>query len=367
MLLDHFDLHGLDLQNRLVMPPMTRNRASDGAVPSALAATYYRQRNAAGLAITEGTQPAPHAQGYPRTPGIYSQEQVEGWRRITDAIHAGGAKAFAQIMHAGRVAHTLNTGGARGVAPSAIAVSDGSKVYTDQRGEVPFETPEALSPAGVIAAKQEHSIATENAFAAGFDGVELHATSGYLVAQFLASNSNQRTDQYGGSVANRIRFAIETLEQMIDAARAAKPELGAAASRRVGIRISPGLVFNDIHDADPVETHTALLQAIAPLNLGYVHIQRMPDFFGDFDGPDVVELFRDKVGTVLIATGNYAPAEAEATLKAGTADLIGFGRGFLANPDFVKRLTRGGDLNTPDPNTFYTPGPEGYTDYPAAS
>ena len=345
----------MELKNRIVMAPMTRNRASVTGVPSDLAVTYYAQRASAGLIITEGTQPSPAGQGYPRTPGIHSAEQIEAWRKITDAVHAKGGRIFLQIMHTGRIAHRLNRTVYRPpVAPSAIQAS--GTIYTDSLGPQPYSLPQALATDEIPSVIEEYHRATSNALAAGFDGVELHAANGYLPMQFLSSNSNQRSDRYGGSVQNRARFVLETLEAMID---------GAGLASRVGLRVSPGNTFNDMHDANPVGTHLYLTEEVNPLGLAYLHIQQQPKDVHTDGLLDPVRMLRPIFDGPIIATGGFDRDSASQLLSNGDADLIGFARLFIANPDLVERFQTAGPLAEPDAATFYTPGPKGYADYPA--
>lgn len=348
------NIGGLTLNNRIVMAPMTRSRANVAGMPSDLAVTYYAQRASAGLIITEGTQPTPAGQGYPRTPGIHSAEQIEAWRKITDAVHAKGGRIFLQIMHTGRIAHRLNRTVYRPpVAPSAIQAP--GTIYTDSLGPQPHSLPRALTTEEIPSVIEEYRRATINALAAGFDGVELHAANGYLPMQFLSSNSNQRTDRYGGSVQNRARFVIETLEAMID---------GAGSSSKVGLRVSPGNTFNDMHDANPVGTHLYLTEEVSPLGLAYLHIQQQPKDVHADGVLDPVRMLRPIFDGPIIATGGFDRDSADQLLGKKGADLIGFGALFIPNPDLVERFRSGAPLAPPDAATFYTPGPKGYTDYP---
>lgn len=348
------NIGGLDLQNRIVMAPMTRSRANVSGVPSDLAVTYYAQRASAGLIITEGTQPSPSGQGYPRTPGIHSTEQIEAWRKVTDAVHAKGGRIFLQVMHTGRIAHRLNqTVDSPPVAPSALQAA--GMIYTDSLGPQPHSMPRALATEEITLVIDDYRLATINALAAGFDGVELHAANGYLPMQFLSSNTNQRTDRYGGSLQNRTRFVLETLEAMIG---------GAGSSAKVGLRVSPGNTFNDIHDADPVETHLYLTENVSPMGLAYLHIQQKPKDLHTDSLPDPVRMLRPNFDGPIIATGGFDRASANRLLSSGGADLIGFASLFIPNPDLVERFRTGAPLTEPDVATFYTPGPQGYTDYP---
>jgi N-ethylmaleimide reductase len=352
-LFKRFNAPSLKLQNRVVMAPMTRNRAHVNGTPSEMMADYYAARSSAGLVITEGAQPCAIGQGYPRTPGIYEPSHLAAWALVNQRVHSGGAKSFLQVMHAGRVSHPLNNGGYQPIAPSAIAVSDGAKIYTDTQGMVSFPVPRAMTVEDIQSAKEDHANAARNAIAAGFDGVELHGTSGYLVAQFLSTNTNSRSDHYGGSLQNRIRFAVETLESMIDA-------IGAY---RVGFRVSPSFIHNDLRDDNPLETHRALLAAIVKLPLAYLHVMRAPNGFPDAPNYDPLAELRPHYSGIVIVTGNFSAITAEATLQSGAADLIGFGRPFIANPDLVSRMQNGHPLTETDVATFYTPGAKGYTDY----
>lgn len=343
-------LGAIPLTNRIVMAPMTRSRAADGDVPTNLHAEYYAQRATAGLIITEGTQPSLTGKGYCRTPGIHSSEQVAAWRNVTDAVHARGGHIVLQIMHVGRIASHLNKApGTETVAPSAIRAA--GEMVTEE-GNVPLDMPRALETheiAGVIA---EFADATRNALAAGFDGVELHCTSGYLPAQFLSSSTNKRTDAYGGSAANRVRFVIETLEAMA----------AVAGADRVGFRICPGIPFNDIYDDNPEETYGTLLEAASPLGLAYLHLI-------DVANPQVESLALAKRcwrGSLILNEG-MTFERAQALVQEGTADAISFGRPFIANPDLVERFRSGAALADFDPSSLYTPGPQGYVDYPRLS
>jgi N-ethylmaleimide reductase len=336
-----------ELPNRIVMAPMTRSRADVQGTPSPLAVEYYASRANAGLLITEGTGPSPAGMGYARTPGIYTGEQIAAWRSITDAVHSRGGRIFLQIMHVGRIAHSLNrTSTDVCVAPSAIRAE--GQMWTDSQGMQPLDMPRALETAEIPFVIAEFVRATNNAIAAGFDGVELHAASGYLPNQFLSATANQRDDDYGGSIENRIRFVVETLSAMI---------VAAGSPGKVGIKVSPGMKFNDIRDDDPIPTYLALAEAIAPLRLAYLHVMRT--------GIGAEAALRKTWPGTLLVGGGFRKAEANQTIAEGRADAIVFGSSFLANPDLVKRLEIDAPLNQPDPSTFYTPGPKGYTDYPA--
>jgi N-ethylmaleimide reductase len=339
-------IDGFDTRNRIVMAPMTRSRAEAGGVPSELAIEYYAQRASAGLIITEGTAPSAGGIGYARTPGIHSDEQVAGWKKITDAVRARGGRMFCQFMHVGRICHPNNryTDEAP-IAPSAVKAE--GQMWTDQEGMQDQPTPRALETDEIPGVIEEYAQATRNALAAGFDGVELHAASGYLPMQFLSSNTNLRDDAYGGNVTNRCRFVVEALDAMIAAAGDAS---------RVGIKISPAMPFNDIHDADPKETYTTLVSAIAPMGLAYLHVLRT-------SVPETFEMLRPLYDGTFAVGGGFDQASGNEALRSGLADFVVFGKLFTSNPDLPERFAQGADLVEWNPDTFYSPGPEGYTTY----
>lgn len=337
---------GLDIRNRIIMAPMTRSRALAGGIPSELAIEYYTQRASAGLILTEGVAPSAGGLGYARTPAIETAEQIAAWKKITDAVHAKGGRIFAQIMHVGRIGHPANRYIDEPlVAPSAVRAA--GQIWTDSLGLQDYPAPRALETSEIPGIIEQYAQATRNALAAGFDGVELHSASGYLPMQFLSSNTNQRTDQYGGSVQNRIRFVVEALEAMTKAAGSAS---------KVGIKISPQMPFNDIHDADPAETYTTLVKAIAPLGLAYLHVLKtaMPDTF---------ELLRPLYKGTFAAAGGFTKETGDAAIKSGLADFIVYGKLFTSNPDLPARFAKGAELVAWDTTTFYSPGPKGYTDF----
>ena len=344
----------LTLQNHLVMGPLTRSRAA-GNIPNELMMEYYAQRGSAGLIITEGTSPSPNGLGYPRIPGIFSPPQVEGWKRITDAVHAKGAKMFVQLMHCGRIAHPLNLpAGTRVLAPSAVMAS--GEMFTDDEGWKPHPVPQAMTGEDITATIAEYAQAAGNAVTAGFDGIELHSANGYLLEQFIRPNTNQRTDGYGGPIENRARFVLEVVEAVI----------GAIGKDKVGIRLSPFGVFNDMPSYDAMETDYAYLaQQLDASGLVYIHLVDHSSM-GAPSVPDAIkETFRTVFKRTLILSGGYDAKRAESDLATGKCDLIAVGRPFLANPDLVDRWKTGAAVNEPDMDTFYTPGPKGYTDYPA--
>lgn len=347
-------LGALTLQNRMVMAPLTRSRAI-GNIPNDLMRDYYAQRASAGLIITEGTSPSPNGLGYARIPGIFSGEQVAGWQKITSAVHAHGAKMFVQLMHTGRITHTLNLPeGARVLAPSAVAAA--GEMYTDAEGMKPLPTPEAMTEADLKATLAEFVQAAKNAVAAGFDGIELHGANGYLLEQFIRPNSNQRTDRYGGSIENRARFVLEVAEATI----------AAIGKDKVGIRLSPFGVFNDMPLYPEIEAdYTYLAQKLNEIGLVYVHLVDHSSQGAPVVPDSMKATFRSTFKRTLILSGGYDAARAENDLAAGKGDLVAFGKAFLANPDLIARWKSGASLNAPDMGTFYTPGPKGYTDYPA--
>lgn len=333
------------VRNRVVMAPMTRSRSDDEGVPSDLVALYYAQRASAGLTITEGVFPTALGKGYVRTPGIETTAQIAAWQKVAEAVHAKGGRIFMQLMHCGRISHPSLLNGATPVAPSAIKPA--GQAWTPI-GQVDYETPRALSLVEIAEVIRSYALAARRAIDAGFEGVELHAASGYLPEQFLSSNSNQRQDLYGGSVQNRSRFILEVLDAMVD-------EVGAG---RVGIKIAPEMNFNDISDDTPVQTYSSLVEQLRDLDLAYLHVALFKP------GVDYHGLLRKRFKGPYLAGGGLDKLRAESLLAEGRADAAVFGGAFLANPDLPERLRLGAALNTPDKNTFYTAGPEGYIDYP---
>lgn len=349
-LLMPYNSPALNLKNHLVMAPMTRSRAI-GNLPNTLMAEYYSQRSGAGLIITEGTAPAPEALGYARIPGIFSAQQIEGWKLTTSAVHKNNTKIFLQLMHTGRIGHSANLPeGIQVVGASAIAAA--GQMHTDTAGMQDYPVPVALSTQGVQDVISGYVSAAKNAIAAGFDGVELHAANGYLIEQFLNPNVNNRTDIYGGSIGNRARFALEIAQQVTDA----------IGKEKVGVRISPNSTLGDLqaYDADTTqETYIHLSREFNRIGLAYVHISinsQVP--------AQTLAAIRTEFEGTLIYCNTYTAEKAEAELNHGDADLIAFGRAFLANPDLEQRIINGTELNTPDFTTLYTPGHKGYTDYP---
>lgn len=355
MLFDAYDLGNLRLQNRTVMSPMTRSRAVEHNTPNALMAEYYGQRSSAGLIVTEGTSPSPNGLGYARIPGLYNAEQVKGWRLVTDAIHRGGAKVFVQLMHTGRVSHQANLpAGAQVIGPMAVQCP--GEMWTDGAGMLPHTTPKAMTVADIQSTIGEFVRSAELAIEAGFDGVELHSANGYLPEQFLNANVNQRTDDYGGSAAGRNRFVIEI----------AKATVKAIGASHVGIRLSPFGVFNTTGPFDGMEAqYLALVKEMSALRLAYLHVLDHSAMGAPPVPAEYKAQLRAAFAGTLIAAGGFDGHTAEQTLQAKHADLIAFGRPFLSNPDLVARMKNGAELAPPDMSTFYTPGPKGYTDYPA--
>lgn len=352
-LLEPVSLGDLTLANRMAMAPLTRNRAGAGNVPQTLNAEYYRQRASAGLIITEAAQISPQGVGYPGTPGIHSDAQVEGWQQITKAVHEAGGRIFLQLWHVGRISHpSLQPGGALPVAPSAIRPK--GEAFTET-GMKPFLTPRALETREVAGIVEQYRRAAKKAKQAGFDGVEVHAANGYLLDQFLRDGSNYRTDRYGGSVGNRARLLFELVEAVNDV-------WGAA---RVGVRLSPVNGFNDMHDSDPDGTFGTVVEGLNRYGLAYLHV--VEDAFGtDANTKQSYDRrkLRDAFTGPYIANGGYTRERALEALKKGDADLIAFGQLFLANPDLPRRFALDAPLNEADPATFYGGDAKGYTDYP---
>ncbi len=354
-LFSDFQLGAIELKNRIVMAPMTRCRATNN-VPNDLMTTYYQQRSGAGLIITEGTSPSPNGLGYARIPGIFNQQQVDGWKKVTSAVHEKGGKIFLQLMHTGRVSHPDNMpDGSEILAPSPVALS--GEMYTDQNGMQPYPLPKEMTITDIERAQQEYIYAAENAIEAGFDGVELHGANGYLIDQFINTASNKRVDAYGGSGKYRCRFALEVATKV---AEAIGPE-------RTGIRLSPYGAFNDMEVFPELEeTYEYLARELGKLHLAYIHIVDHSSMGAPPVSDSVKTKIRKAFGGPIIASGGLDKASAEAALIDEVGELVAFGRPFLANPDLVKRFQTDQALNTPDFDTFYTPGEKGYTDYTVA-
>ncbi len=343
----------LQLKNRIVMAPLTRSRAQQGNVPSAMAANYYSQRAGAGLIITEATQATSDGQGYIDTPGIFSAAQVAEWKKVTDAVHEKGGLIFCQLWHVGRISHPDFRGGEVPVAPSAIAPR-GVQSYT-AKGFQDIPTPRALKTSEIADIVAGFHQAAKNAQAAGFDGVEVHGANGYLLDQFLEDSTNQRTDEYGGSVEYRARLLFEVIGAVT----------AVWGSGRVGVRLSPGGPFNDMGTSQPQQTFGYVVRRLAELNLAYLHLIEQPQPEGQSASADLTaHFFRPMYPGTIIVAGGYTLERANAVLKSGDANLVAFGKLFIANPDLVERFKQGAPLNTPNPETFYGGGAEGYIDYP---
>ncbi|WP_221076343.1 alkene reductase [Agarivorans aestuarii] len=358
-LFDTIKLGTQTLNNRIVMPPMTRSRATQpGDVANQMMANYYAQRASAGLIVSEGTQISPMGKGYAWTPGIYSEQQIAGWKKVTDAVHAKGGTMFAQLWHVGRVTHPDNINGEQPISSSAIK-AENVKVFidngSDEPGFVDVVTPREMTQQDIDEVIQQFRQAALNAIAAGFDGIELHAANGYLINQFIDSESNQRSDKYGGSLTNRLRFLDEVVAAMVDA-------IGA---ERVGVRLAPLTTLNGTVDAKPEETYTAAAALLNKHNIVYLHIAEV-----DWDdAPETPKAFkqalRDAFKGVLIYAGRYKADSAQQAIEEGLADMIGFGRPFVANPDLPARLQHGYPLAEHDPNSLFGGGEKGLTDYPS--
>lgn len=357
MLFDPYTSASLQLKNRIVMAPLTRSRAVHDNTPNELMAEYYGQRAGAGLIVTEGTSPSPNGLGYPRIPGLFAVQHVDGWRRVTDAVHREGAKIFVQLMHTGRVGHAANLPpGAEVLGPTERPLS--GEMYTDAAGMQPHTPPRAMDDRDIAAAIDEFVDAAKLALAAGFDGVELHAANGYLLEQFLNANVNNRTDAWGGDAARRNRLVLEV-------ARAVVAAIGAS---RVGIRVSPYGAFNDTGGFDGVDDqYTVLARDLGAMGLAYLHLVDHASMGAPQVPEGIKAALREAFGGTFIASGGFDRAGAERVLAEGRADLVAFGRAWLANPDLVERLRGDLPLNAPDASTFYTPGAAGYTDYPRAA
>jgi N-ethylmaleimide reductase len=340
----------VSLPNRILMAPLTRCRAEEGHVPGDLIATHYAQRASAGLLIAEATMAIEGNSAFWHEPGIHSAAQVAGWKHVTDAVHKAGGRIFLQVWHGGRACHPLLNDGAQPVAPSALPIRN-DEVHTPE-GKKPYVTPRALADdelPGIVAGFRH---AAENALAAGFDGIEVHGANGYLLDEFLRDGSNTRSGPYGGPIENRARLMLEVLDACV----------AVWGPGRVGLRLSPLNSYNDMRDSDPVGLITWMAQRLNDVPLAYLHVMR-GDFFGQQKG-DVLTPARAHYKGVLIGNMGYTPQEAASAIESGQLDAVAFGTAFLANPDLPARIKAGASLNTPNPATFYSPGPEGYTDYP---
>ena len=348
-----FSLAREQLKNRIVMSPMTRSRAGEGRTPTGLTVEYYVQRASAGLIVSEAIQPSPQGQGSPNTPGLHSPEQVQAWRKVTDAVHGAGGVIFAQLMHVGRIGRPEATadqpGNLHPVAPSGLQPR--GVLYTPE-GPMELGTPRELLATEIPGIVDDFASAARNAIEAGFDGVEIHGGYGYLVHQFLATGTNQRVDEWGGSVAGRVRFAVAVVEAVS----------AAIGAERTALRVSPGTTFNDIQESDVEETYTALVDGLASLGLAYLHVvESSPD-----DRRVTLELRSRFTGPLVLNPATEGPTDHKAlhVIEDRTADLVSFGALFLANPDLPARLKAEGPYNEPDRNSYYGGGSAGYTDYP---
>jgi len=363
-LLSPLQIGDLQLSHRVVMAPLTRLRSTQpGDVPNALNAEYYAQRaTPGGLLISEATQISRQGKGYPAAPGIHSAEQIDGWRLVTEAVHAKGGLIFLQLWHVGRSSHSsLHPETGLPVSASAIRIADGSKALTPEFQQVEFETPRALETAELPGIVEDYRRAAVNALAAGFDGVEVHAANGYLLDQFLEDKTNHRTDEYGGPIENRARLLLEVTDAVVDV----------WGKGRVGVRLSPFGTFNDMGDSSPETLFTYVLAQLSARGIAYAHLVE-PRTSGSGGGapsddaaPLTSHIFRKAFAGVLISAGGYTAATGNQTIAEGFADAIAYGRLFIANPDLVERFREDAELNTPDRSTFYGGTEHGYTDYPA--
>lgn len=340
----------LTLPNRILMAPLTRCRADNDHVPTELMAEYYAQRAGAGLLIAEATMVLPGHSAFGTEPAIYSQEQIAGWRRVTDAVHTAGGRIFLQIWHGGRACHPLLNNRVQPVAPSSLAITN-DEVHTPE-GKKPYTVPRALAEREIPAIVDGFAQAARNAIAAGFEGVEIHGANGYLLDQFLRDGSNQRQDSYGGPLKNRARLLFEVIEAVSDA----------IGHHCVGLRISPLNSYNSMLDSDPIGLSGWLAQELNAFGLAYLHVMR-GDFLSEQTG-DIMTPLRANFAGAIIGNMGYSADEAETTIAAGQLDAVAFGSSFLANPDLPERIKLGAPLNAPNPATFYSSGAEGYTDYP---
>jgi N-ethylmaleimide reductase len=349
-LFQSLQLGAFEVPNRIFMAPLTRCRAEAGHVPGAIMAEYYAQRASAGLIIAEATMVMEGNSAFYAEPGIYSEAQIAGWRQVTDAVHARNGKIFLQLWHGGRACPSSFNGGARPVAPSALAITN-DEVHTPD-GKKPYDIPRELRDEEIPAIVAGFKKAAENAKLAGFDGIEIHAANGYLIDEFLRDGSNKRTGPYGGPIENRARFLLEILEAVSSV----------WSSDRVGVRISPINSFNSMSDSDPVALATWLAKRLDTLRLAYLHVMRA-DLLGQRHA-DVLTPIRESFSGVIVSNMGYTAAEASDAISSGKIDAVAFGTGFLANPDLPARIRLQAELNTPNPATFYSLGPVGYTDYP---
>lgn len=344
-LFDPLKLGSLELPNRIIMAPLTRCRADAGRVPNALMAEYYVQRASAGLILSEATSVTPMGVGYPDTPGIWSEDQVRGWLNITRAVHANGGRIFLQLWHVGRISDPLYLDGELPVAPSAIQPAGHVSLVRPMKG---FETPRALETEEIAEIVEAYRHGAENAKAAGFDGVEIHAANGYLLDQFLQSSTNQRSDQYGGSLENRARLLLEVTDAAISV----------WGADRVGVHLSPRCDLHDMGDADPRETFGYVARELGKRGVAFICTRERED------EDSLTPYLKEQFGGLVIANERFTKAQANAWLAAGKADAVAFGVPYIANPDLVERLAQDAPLNEARPELFYAQGPVGYIDYP---
>jgi len=352
-LLSPIKIGALSLKNRVVMAPLTRNRAGEGLAPTEMNVEYYRQRASAGLIISEGSQIAHEAAGYPNTPGIYTQQQIAGWKKVTDAVHEQGGKIMLQLWHCGRVSHSSLLPNAM-LPQSPSAIKPIGEVYTYE-GMRPYETPHALTLDEISAVIEMYKQAAQNSLDAGFDGVEVHGANGYLLDQFLRDGTNQRDDNYGGSIENRSRLLLEVVDEVSKI----------WGADRVGVRLSPLQPFNDIKDSDPKATFSYVVKALNQFNLAYLHITEMGAEAPGVAGPAFdLKTLRPLWNGHYMTNSEYDFATANAAIQNNEADLISFGKLLISNPDLVERFTVNAPLNDFDSSTFYGGNEQGYTDYP---
>lgn len=359
LLFTRYTLGDAELPNRVLMAPLTRARARQpGDIPFDMNATYYAQRASAGLIISEATQVSPQGKGYAFTPGIHSQEQIEGWKQVTDAVHKAGGRIHLQLWHVGRISRPeLQPNGEKPVAPSAIRPEGAKTFISAESGMVDVLEPRALTTEEIPGIVEQFRVGAENAKAAGFDGVEIHAANGYLLDQFIKSNSNQRTDDYGGSLANRLRLTLEVVDAVV----------GVWGKARTGIRVSPTGSFNGMNEPDPAATYGELAKQLDQRGIAYIEVVE-DSFQGNLANgrpEEVIRAIRDNFRGTYIANGNYSADEARQRISDGLCDLTTFGRPFIANPDLPERFRMGADLNEWDDGTFYGGSEAGYTDYPS--
>tara|TARA_R110002051_G_scaffold325872_2_gene432772 strand:+ start:7167 stop:8249 length:1083 start_codon:yes stop_codon:yes gene_type:complete len=354
-LLEKIELAGLKLKNKMAMSAMTRSRADIHGVVGDLTVQYYTQRVSAGLIFTEAIRISEEATGSPFTPGIYTKEQIEAWKKVTKSVHDNGGTIIAQLWHTGRAGHSIDRNGKLPLAPSAIPIK-GMQHFTSQ-GMKEYETPQEISLEEIKQTIKDFGQAAKNAIEAGFDGVELHAANGYLPNQFLAESANQRTDEYGGSIPNKARFVLEVMQELIDA----------VGGDKVGIKISAYHPYGDIFYDDPAATYNYLIDELNKMDIAFVELMKKNPFFpppAQYPTDDEVEMYGKRIKQTLIANTGYDKASAEAELEKGIANIISFGTLFLANPDLPKRFELDAELNEPDRATMFGGGEQGYIDYP---